>query len=101
MLDMSGARKKEACGEFNSFQLLVGQAGVKQLMGCEGGFPAQFRRARAFCAPADTTNWRQKLCTIAKAQVRLSCEYKCCVWRGWFNKMAHAHVLVNDSMSFL
>ena len=82
MLDMSGDRKKEACDEIDNFELLVGPAGLAELMGCEGDFPAEFRQAQKFCGTAGSRSSsfstgdgidKEHMCMVAKKQVR-------CLW---------------------
>ena len=73
---MSGDRKQEACNEFDSFELLVGPEGVKQILECEGVFPAEFTQAKAFCgrgrATINADSQGEELCKMARAQARLS-----------------------------
>ena len=79
MLKMSAAKRKEACDEFQSFQVLVGTAGITKLLECEGGFPAEYIQAKAICKStragagglSKADRERKKLCRIAKSQVHL------------------------------
>ena len=49
MLDMTGTRKKEACGKLDGFKKQVGEAGLMQLLKCAGDFPKAYKDAKAFC----------------------------------------------------
>lgn len=81
MVRMSGTGKKDACDILHAFKRQIGQVGLKQIMECEGDFPAAFETATAFCAtgsaPDDTSqagrdsDEAEKMCIVANAQVRL------------------------------
>ena len=86
MLDMTGTRKKEACGKLDGFKKQVGDEGLMQLLKCAGDFPKAYKDAKAFCGtgvagsgsgsgsskkPGSGSSGSGHLCNIAKHQVRL------------------------------
>ena len=98
MLDMTGSRKKEACGKLDGFKKQVGDAGLMQLLKCAGDFPKAYKDAKAFCGTGGaggggSTNKQGSgssgaghLCNIAKMQVRLYSATGICVILGAKNE---------------
>ena len=91
MLDMTGSRKKEACGKLDGFKKQVGDAGLMQLLKCAGDFPKAYKDAKAFCGTGGAggggstkkqgsgSSGAGHLCNIAKMQVRLYSAIVICV----------------------
>ena len=49
ILEMSGSRKQEACANLKKIEDEIGRKGVSQLMVCNGKYPEDFKKAKAFC----------------------------------------------------
>ena len=100
MLDMTGTRKKEACGKLDGFKKQVGDAGLMQLLKCAGDFPKAYKDAKAFCGtggagpgsgsiekPSSSSSSAGHLCNIAKHQVGLCCVLQLAFVYFWLPKI--------------